>query len=140
MFIQHSMEQAKKGVAAMRRKASVLFVMISILGLSLTACSGKETNEASAYYESSLPETFSYDVSIKQIGADIDQYIAERNLEIERDTEEYGTLLHDFCFSDFSDLTDTTIRFYQAYASVYLSDPTGHDTDKTIGEIREENQ
>ena len=67
------MEQAKKGVAAMRRKASVLVVMIAILGLSVTACSGKETNEASAYYESSLPETFSYDVSIEQIGADIDQ-------------------------------------------------------------------
>ena len=39
----------------------------------------------------------------------------------------------------------TTKRFYEAYASVYLSDPTVKSTDdafadRTIGEIRGENQ
>ena len=92
-----------------------------------------------------MPETFSYDVTIEEIGEDIDQYIEEHDMGIKRDTEEYAELLNEFCFSDFSDLTDTTKCFYEAYASVYLSDPTVKSTDdafadRTIGEIRGENQ
>ena len=132
----------------MKRKLSILSAVICVLGLMLTGCA-KETEKAdngtSGYYNSSLPETFSYDVTIVQIGEDIDQYIDEHDMGIKRDTEEYAEFLNEFCFSDFSDLTDTTKRFYEAYASVYLSDPTVQSTDdafadRTIGEIREENQ
>lgn len=46
---------------------------------------------------------------------------------------------------DFPDLIDTTERFYEAYASVGLSDPTVKSmddafADRTIGEIRGENE
>ena len=132
----------------MKRKLSILSAVICVLGLMLTGCA-KETEKAdngtSGYYNSSLPETFSYDVTIEQIGEDIDQYIDEHDMGIKRDTEEYAELLNEFCFSDFSDLTDTTKCFYEAYASVYLSDPTVKSTDdafadRTIGEIRQENQ
>ena len=132
----------------MKRKLSILSAVICVLGLMLTGCA-KETEKAdngtSGYYNSSLPETFSYDVTIEQIGEDIDQYIDEHDMGIKRDTEEYAEFLNEFCFSDFSDLTDTTKRFYEAYASVYLSDPTVKSTDdtfadRTIGEIRGENQ
>ena len=132
----------------MKRKLVILSAVICVLGLMLTGCA-KETekadNETSGTYNSSLPETFSYDVTIEQIGEDIDQYIDEHDMGIKRDTEEYAEFLNEFCFSDFSDLTDTTKRFYEAYASVYLSDPTVQSTDdafadRTIGEIREENQ
>lgn len=132
----------------MKRKLVILSAVICVLGLMLTGCA-KETEKAdngtSGYYNSSLPETFSYDVTIEQIGEDIDQYIDEHDMGIKRDTEEYAEFLNEFCFSDFSDLTDTTKRFYEAYASVYLSDPTVQSTDdafadRTIGEIREENQ
>ena len=132
----------------MKRKLSILSAVICVLGLMLTGCA-KETEKAdngtSGYYNSSLPETFSYDVTIEQIGEDIDQYIDEHDMGIKRDTEEYAEFLNEFCFSDFSDLTDTTKRFYEAYASVYLSDPTVQSTDdafadRTIGEIRQENQ
>lgn len=132
----------------MKRKLSILSAVICVLGLMLTGCA-KETEKAdngtSGYYNSSLPETFSYDVTIEQIGEDIDQYIDEHDMGIKRDTEEYAEFLNEFCFSDFSDLTDTTKRFYEAYASVYLSDPTVQSTDdafadRTIDEIREENQ
>ena len=132
----------------MKRKLIILSAVICALGLMLTACaekSEKVDNETSGTYNSSLPETFSYDVTIEQIGEDIDQYIEAHDMGIKRDTEEYAVLLNEFCFSDFSDLTDTTKRFYEAYASVYLSDPTVKSTDdafadKTIGEIRGENQ
>ena len=129
----------------MKRKLSILSAVICVLGLMLTGCA-KETEKAdngtSGYYNSSLPETFSYDVTIEQIGEDIDQYIDEHDMGIKRDTEEYAEFLNEFCFSDFSDLTDTTKRFYEAYASVYLSDPTVQSTDdafadRTIGEIRQ---
>lgn len=132
----------------MKRKLVILSAVICVLGLMLTGCA-KETEKAdngtSGYYNSSLPETFSYDVTLEQIGEDIDQYIDEHDMGIKRDTEEYAEFLNEFCFSDFSDLTDTTKRFYEAYASVYLSDPTVQSTDdafadRTIGEIREENQ
>ena len=132
----------------MKRKLSILSAVICVLGLMLTGCA-KETEKAdngtSGYYNSSLPETFSYDVTIEQIREDIDQYIDEHDMGIKRDTEEYAEFLNEFCFSDFSDLTDTTKRFYEAYASVYLSDPTVQSTDdafadRTIGEIRQENQ
>ena len=132
----------------MKRKLSILSAVICVLGLMLTACAEeteKADNETSGTYNSSLPETFSYDVTIEEIGEDIDQYIDEHDMGIKRDTEEYAEFLNEFCFSDFSDLTDTTKRFYEAYASVYLSDPTVQSTDdafadRTIGEIREENQ
>lgn len=135
----------------MKRKISILLAVICVSGLFLTACAEKKDNNAgennvvSGVYNSSLPDTFSYDVTIGQIGEDIDQYIEEHDMGIKRDTEEYGELLYEFCFSDCSDLTDTTKRFYEAYASVYLSDPTVTSTDdsfadRTIGEIREENQ
>lgn len=135
----------------MKQKRSILLAVICVSGLFLTACAegkdnnAEENNTASGYYNSSLPETFSYDVTIEEIGEDIDQYIEEHNMGIKRDTEEYAELLNEFCFSDFSDLTDTTKRFYEAYASVYLSDPTVQSTDdafgdRTIGEIRGENQ
>ena len=130
----------------MKRKLSILSAVICVLGLMLTACAEeteKADNETSGTYNSSLPETFSYDVTIEEIGEDIDQYIEEHDMGIKRDTEEYAELLNEFCFSDFSDLTDTTK--YEAYASVYLSDPTVKSTDdafadRTIGEIRGENQ
>ena len=106
----------------MKRKISILLAVICVSGLFLTACAEKKDNNAgennvvSGVYNSSLPETFSYDVTIEQIGEDIDQYIEEHNMGIKRDTEEYGELLYEFCFSDCSDLTDTTKRFYEAYA------------------------
>lgn len=129
----------------MKRKLSILSAVICVLGLMLTACAEETDNETSGTYNSSLPETFSYDVTIEEIGEDIDQYIEEHDMGIKRDTEEYAELLNEFCFSDFSDLTDTTKCFYEAYASVYLSDPTVKSTDdafadRTIGEIRGENQ
>ena len=132
----------------MKRKLSILSAVICVLGLMLTACAEeteKADNETSGTYNSSLPETFSYDVTIEEIGEDIDQYIEEHDMGIKRDTEEYAEFLNEFCFSDFSDLTDTTKRFNEAYASVYLSDPTVQSTDdafadRTIGEIRQENQ
>lgn len=128
----------------MKRKLSILLAIITVCGMTLTA-QAEEGNEGTSVYYSSLPETFTYDVSLEQIGADIDQYIAEHNMGIERNTKEYTDLMYEFCFSDFSDLTDTTKRFYQAYASVYLSDTTDVSTyntvaDQTIGDIREENQ
>lgn len=134
-----------EGDITMKRKLSTLSVVICVLGMMLTACTEKADSGTSGTYNSSLPETFSYDVTIEQIGEDIDQYIEEHDMDIERDTEEYADLLNEFCFSDFSDLTDTTKRFYEAYASVYLSDPTVQSTDdafadRTIGEIREKNQ
>lgn len=129
----------------MKRKLSILLVIITTLGMAITAQAGAE-NEGTSVYDSALPDTFSYDVSIGQIGADIDQYIAEHNMEIERNTVEYTSLLYDFCFSDVPDLTATTREFYEAFASVYLSDvstdASAYNTveDKTIGEIRAENQ
>lgn len=129
----------------MKRKLSILLVIITTLGMTVTA-QAEDGNEGASVYDSGLPETFSYDVSIGQIGADIDQYIAEHNMGIERNTAEYTNLLYDFCFSDVPDLTATTREFYEAYASVYLSDvntdPSSYNTveDKTIGEIRAENQ
>lgn len=132
----------------MKRKLSVLLVIITVCGMTLTAQAEVDNEETSVYY-SSLPETFSYDVSMEQIGADIDQYILKHDMGIERNTNAYTDLMHEFCFSDFPDLTDTTKRFYQAYASVYLSniidisaDISTYNVvaDQTIGEIREENQ
>lgn len=129
----------------MKRKLSVLLVIITVCGMTLTAQAEVGNNETSVYY-SSLPETFSYDVSMEQIGADIDLYIAEHNMDIERDSDEYINLLYDFCFSDSSDLTATTRKYYEAYASVYLSDDSTDTSmsrtveNKTIGEIRAENQ
>lgn len=129
----------------MKKKMSLLVTFVLILGISTNALAMDNAEDSLESYKILLPETFSLDVTLDEIANSIDQYIAEHNMEINRDTEEYAVLLHNFCFSDLPDLTETELRYYQAYASVYLSGSLDNSTynsnnSKTIGEIREENQ
>lgn len=120
----------------------LMFLLISIIGLPLTVSADEGDN---IIYDSLLPDTFSYDVALDEIATDIEQYIEVNNLGIEINTEEYAELMYNFCFTDYPDLSDTVLRYYQAYASVYLSGESESSTaqssvSKTIGEVREENK
>lgn len=130
----------------MKRKILALITCVCVFGLSINTWALEKENSkyVSSYYQSALPNTFSYKVTLEEIENDIDEYITEHDIMAERGTEEYTKLMYDFCFSHFSDLTETTIRYYEAYASIYLSDSLDKkqytiDETKTIGEIREEN-
>ena len=81
-------------------------------GLSINTWALEKENSkyVSSYYQSALPNTFSYKVTLEEIENDIDEYITEHDIMAERGTEEYTKLMYDFCFSHFSDLTETTIR------------------------------
>lgn len=129
----------------MKKKMSLLLTFVLILGISTNALAMDNAEDSSESYKVLLPETFSFDVTMDEIANSIDQYIVEHNMKINRNTEEYAELLHNFCFSDFPDLTETELRYYQAYASVYLSKPMSIsnyvlEDNRTIGEIKEKNQ
>lgn len=130
------------------KKIFAIVVSLSLLfslSANALAADATDTTETSETKTDTLPDDFSFDVTLDEIENSINQYISKNNMNITKGTEEYTELLYAFCFSDFPDLTDSTLRYYQAYASVYLSNfipSTTYQFNETasIGEIRQENQ
>ena len=99
-----------------------------------------------------LPSTFSTNVTISEIESALNTYISENNLDIEAGTPEYIEFLTNLSMTnEYPDIDGTQLRYFRAYASVYLSNAStqsgniravnllANDGDKTIAEIKQEN-
>ena len=129
----------------MKRRVSIVLSLIMSIGLTSSVLGAEydvqyQESQEEQVYVGTLPDVFSYDVTIEEIDNDIQNYIMFNNMECEIGTDEYLRLMEQFSFDPPSNVDDLDLRYYQAYASLYLAGDSIEDLSvKTIGEIREEN-
>lgn len=150
VFVKHYKKNTitinMEGKVFMKRRVSIVLSLIMSIGLTSSVLGAEydvqyQESQEEQVYVGTLPDVFSYDVTIEEIDNDIQNYIMFNNMECEIGTDEYLRLMEQFSFDPPSNVDDLDLRYYQAYASLYLAGDSIEDLSvKTIGEIREENR
>ncbi len=121
---------------------------ILIAGCIMIICSSQTAPaEDLLYFQTSLPDEFSYDMDINSIEKDIMLYIKWLNLDIAYGTEEYAEFISDLCFTNtYPELDSVTMRYYNVYGLIYLDNNNLSNLKRnilqteTIQDIRERNK
>lgn len=131
----------------MKRRIIAFLSLATILLSGIVPAQSVQASNTSGIAE--LPSTFSYDVTLDEIESALNTYIIENKLDIEIGTPEYAEFLLNLSMTnDYPNIDDTQLRYFRAYASVYLADANTQTKNaakliengqKTIGDIRQEN-
>ncbi len=120
-------------------------------------CENTYAKELEVFQGKTLPVEFNADVTLKEIESEIEVYIGKQALEIVVGDDKYTEFMHDILMNEVNDIDETTLRYFQAYASVFLVEkqiqvenlsltmPTRTEIDndildKSIASIKQENQ
>lgn len=136
----------EREVTVMKKRILAFLTFATVLFVGITPIQNVQASDVAADFE--LPSTFSADVTISEIESALDEYITENELNLEVDTPEYIEFLSNLSMTNEYNIDETQLRYFRAYASVYLSNANTqmgntvsllNDEDKTIAEIKQEN-
>lgn len=138
----------------MKKNILAAILICSLVGgITIPVLTAKaESNESQPVFQE-LPDTFSMDVTFKEIEQSILNYINEQKLDIQYGTQSYEQLLNRFLFEDMglSEVRDTYYGDYAAYyfkikqeagASLFSSNDSNMDDEMnlTIQDLKDQNQ